>query len=52
MGTAYADRSGIGAVGILLLGIFLLSEAATLARFLFVAMTAVGVVGLKLASAH
>lgn len=50
MGTAYAVWTGIGAVGTFVLGIFLFSEPATLARFFFVGMIIAGIIGLKLAS--
>jgi quaternary ammonium compound-resistance protein SugE len=50
MGTAYAVWTGIGAVGTFAIGIFLFSEAATLARFFFVGLIIVGIAGLKLAS--
>ena len=50
MGTAYAVWTGIGAVGTFILGIFLFSEPATLARFFFVGLIVMGIVGLKLAS--
>jgi quaternary ammonium compound-resistance protein SugE len=52
MGTAYAVWTGIGAVGTFLLGIFLFGEPANLTRFFFVGLIVVGIVGLKLASAH
>ena len=52
MGTAYAVWTGIGAVGTFLLGTFLFSEPANLARFYFVGLIVAGIVGLKLASAH
>ena len=52
MGTAYAVWTGIGAVGAFVLGIWLLGEAATLARFFFVGLIVVGIVGLKLSSGH
>ena len=52
MGTAYAVWTGIGAVGAFLLGLWLFSEPATLARFFFVGLIVVGIVGLKLVSAH
>lgn len=52
MGTAYAVWTGIGAVGTFFLGIFLFGEAATFARFFFVGLIVVGIVGLKLASLH
>jgi quaternary ammonium compound-resistance protein SugE len=52
MGTAYAVWTGIGAVGTFVLGLFLFSEPATLARFFFVGLIVIGIVGLKFASAH
>lgn len=52
MGTAYAVWTGIGAVGTFALGLLLFSEPATLARFFFVGLIVIGIVGLKLASAH
>ena len=50
MGTAYAVWTGIGAVGTFLIGIWLFSEPTTLARFFFVGLIIVGILGLKLAS--
>jgi quaternary ammonium compound-resistance protein SugE len=50
MGTAYAVWTGIGAVGAFLLGLLLFGESATLARFFFVGLIVVGIVGLKLSS--
>lgn len=50
MGTAYAVWTGIGAVGTFVLGILVFQEAATLARFFFVGLIVVGIVGLKLSS--
>lgn len=52
MGTAYAVWTGIGAAGTFLLGIALFDEPATLARLFFVGLILVGIVGLKLVSAH
>jgi len=52
MGTAYAVWTGIGAVGAFVLGIFLFSEPATMARFFFAGLIVVGIIGLKLASSH
>lgn len=52
MGTAYAVWTGIGAVGTFVIGILLFDESANLARFFFVGLIIVGIVGLKLASAH
>lgn len=50
IGTAYAVWTGIGAVGAFALGILLFSEPATLARFFFVGLIVVGILGLKLSS--
>ncbi|MBE2258666.1 MAG: hypothetical protein IAE88_07400 [Rhodobacteraceae bacterium] len=50
MGTAYAVWTGIGAVGTFLLGIALFGEAATLERFVFVALIVAGIIGLKASS--
>jgi quaternary ammonium compound-resistance protein SugE len=52
IGTAYAVWTGIGAVGAFALGIAVFSEPANLARFFFVGLIIVGIVGLKLSSAH
>lgn len=52
MGTAYAVWTGIGAVGTFVLGLLLFSEPATLARFFFVGLILVGIIGLKLVSTH
>lgn len=51
MGTAYAVWTGIGAVGAFVIGLLVFSEPATLARFFFVGLIVVGIIGLKLASA-
>ncbi len=47
IGTAYAVWTGIGAVGTFVLGILLLGEPAQLARFFFVGLIIVGILGLK-----
>ncbi|MBK1718832.1 DMT family transporter [Thiocystis violacea] len=52
IGTAYAVWTGIGATGTFVLGIFLFGEPATLARFFFVGLIVVGILGLKLVSVH
>ena len=49
VGTGYAIWTGIGAAGVAILGIVLFGEPATAARFAFLAMIIVGIVGLKLA---
>jgi quaternary ammonium compound-resistance protein SugE len=51
IGTAYAVWTGIGAVGTFFLGIFIFSEPTNLARFFFVGLILVGIIGLKVASA-
>lgn len=48
MGTAYAVWTGIGATGAFILGLFLFAEPATLARFFFVSLILIGIIGLKL----
>jgi quaternary ammonium compound-resistance protein SugE len=50
MGTAYAVWTGVGAVGSVLIGIALFNEPATAARLFWIAVTVIGVVGLKMAS--
>ncbi len=50
MGTAYAVWTGIGAVGAFVIGILLFAEPATLARFFFVGLILIGIIGLKLVS--
>ncbi|MFO1207150.1 MAG: quaternary ammonium compound efflux SMR transporter SugE [Burkholderiales bacterium] len=53
VGTGYAIWTGIGAAGVAILGMLLFGEPATLARFVFLALIIVGIVGLKLsAGAH
>lgn len=47
-GTAYAVWTGIGALGVVLVGIFWLGEPLTLWRSFFLAMILGGVVGLKM----
>ena len=50
IGTAYAIWTGIGAVGTFLLGIMFFGDSASVARFFFVGLILVGIVGLKVAS--
>ncbi len=47
LGTAYAVWTGIGAVGIVLMGIWLFNEPATLARVLCLLLIIIGILGLK-----
>ena len=50
MGTAYAVWTGIGAAGTFLLGVMVYGDAASMGRFLGVALIIGGVMTLKLAS--
>jgi quaternary ammonium compound-resistance protein SugE len=50
LGTAYAIWTGIGAVGIALLGIFVFKEPATFWRVFFMATLIASIIGLKLVS--
>lgn len=50
VGTAYAVWTGLGAVGIALLGILWFGDPATPARLAFIAVIVAGVAGLKLTS--
>ncbi|TCM69649.1 quaternary ammonium compound efflux SMR transporter SugE [Rhizobium sp. BK068] len=47
IGTAYAIWTGIGSVGTVLLGIWLLGDAATAPRLLCTSMIVAGIAGLK-----
>lgn len=47
-GTAYAVWTGIGAVGVAVIGMIFFREPATLARIGFIALIVVGIAGLKL----
>jgi quaternary ammonium compound-resistance protein SugE len=49
VGTAYAVWTGIGAVGSVGAGILLFGEPADAVRLVFVAITMLGIIGLKLA---
>lgn len=48
VGTAYAVWTGIGAVGVTLVGILFLGESASPARLALIALIFVGIGGLKL----
>ncbi len=48
VGTAYAVWTGLGAVGITIIGILWFSDPLSAARLAFMALIIVGVVGLKL----
>jgi quaternary ammonium compound-resistance protein SugE len=47
IGTAYAVWTGIGTVGTVLCGIFLLGEPATAMRLACIGLIAMGIIGLK-----
>ena len=51
LGTAYAVWTGIGAVGTVILGIFLFQDPATVVRLACIGLILAGIVGLKLTSA-
>lgn len=50
LGTAYAIWTGIGAIGVTVLGIVLFSESTAVPRLLCIGMIVAGVIGLKLTS--
>jgi quaternary ammonium compound-resistance protein SugE len=50
IGTGYAIWTGIGAVGVAILGIILFGESASPARLTCIAMIVAGMIGLKLAT--
>jgi len=52
IGTAYAVWTGIGAVGTFLIGVMFFGDPATLARFFFVSLIIIGILGLKLVSSE
>ncbi|MCD0505014.1 DMT family transporter [Bordetella petrii] len=47
VGTAYAIWTGLGALGLVILGIALFGESAHWQRLLFLGLTAVGLIGLR-----
>ncbi|WP_418514150.1 DMT family transporter [Corallibacter sp.] len=52
IGTAYAIWTGIGAVGTVLVGIFIFKEPATFLRMLFLTTLIASIIGLKAVSTH
>jgi quaternary ammonium compound-resistance protein SugE len=50
VGTAYAIWVGIGAIGTVILGIFLLGEPANTLRIVSLALVVAGIIGLKVAT--
>ncbi len=47
VGTAYAIWTGLGAVGLVVIGIAVFGESAHWPRLLFLALTAAGLIGLR-----
>lgn len=52
LGTAYAVWTGIGAVGTVLVGIFIFKEPATFWRVFFISTLIASIIGLKVVSTH
>ena len=52
IGTAYAVWTGIGAVGTVLIGIWVFREPATFLRLFFIATLIASIIGLKAVSSH
>lgn len=52
IGTAYAVWTGIGAVGTVLVGIFVFKEPATFWRLFFLVTLIASIIGLKFVSSH
>ena len=50
IGTAYAVWTGIGAVGTVLVGVFVFNEPATFWRLFFISTLIISIVGLKVVS--
>jgi quaternary ammonium compound-resistance protein SugE len=48
LGTAYAIWTGMGAVGVAFLGIFLFKESADWVRIMSISFIVIGIIGLKL----
>lgn len=52
IGTAYAIWTGIGAVGVAIVGILFFNESSEWPRLFFIGLIIMGIVGLKLFSSH
>jgi len=52
LGTAYAVWTGMGAVGIAILGIILFKESADVCRIMSLTLVIMGIIGLKLTETH
>lgn len=50
VGTAYSVWVGVGAIGTVVLGIFLLGEPVSVARLVSIALIVAGIIGLKVTS--
>ncbi len=50
IGTGYAVWTGIGAVGTVILGIFLFNESRDISRLFFLLLIVIGIIGLKFSS--
>jgi quaternary ammonium compound-resistance protein SugE len=50
VGTAYAIWTGIGAVGVAVMGMFLFNESKDILRILCLLLIVTGIIGLKLVS--
>jgi len=52
LGTVFAVCTGIGAVGTVLIGIFLFKESVDVLKLFFIFLLIASIIGLKLVSAH
>ena len=52
LGTSYAIWTGIGALGAVIIGVLFFKEPISVARAAFALLLLVGIIGLKLTSAH
>lgn len=52
LGTAYAVWTGMGAVGVAIVGIVLFKESADACRLMSISLVILGIVGLKLTEVH
>jgi quaternary ammonium compound-resistance protein SugE len=52
LGTAYAVWTGMGAVGVAILGIFLFKESVDIYRLLSILLVIIGITGLKLTDGY
>lgn len=52
IGTAYAVWTGMGAVGVAIVGIILFKESADWTRLLSITLVIVGIIGLKLSDSY